>query len=91
MCIRDSYTEVAGRSAAVIVANPHGITCDGCGFINTPRVTLSTGTPVIENGRLQRFDVNGGQIAIEGAGPVSYTHLDVYKRQAQASQDKKDQ
>jgi filamentous hemagglutinin family protein len=62
------YTEVAGRSAAVIVANPHGITCDGCGFINTPRVTLSTGTPVVENGRLQRFDVDGGQIAIEGRG-----------------------
>lgn len=62
------YTEVAGRSAAVIVANPHGITCDGCGFINTPRVTLSTGTPIIENGRLQRFDVDGGQIAIEGQG-----------------------
>ena len=62
------YTEVAGRSAAVIVANPHGITCDGCGFINTPRVTLSTGTPIIENGRLQRFDVDGGKIAIEGQG-----------------------
>ncbi|QNH06399.1 hemagglutinin repeat-containing protein [Pseudomonas sp. B11D7D] len=62
------YTEVAGRSAAVIVANPHGITCDGCGFINTPRVTLSTGTPVVEDGRLQRFDVDGGQIAIEGQG-----------------------
>ncbi|MFH6599475.1 filamentous hemagglutinin N-terminal domain-containing protein [Ectopseudomonas khazarica] len=62
------YTEVAGRSAAVIVANPHGITCDGCGFINTPRVTLSTGTPVVEDGRLQRFDVDGGQISIEGAG-----------------------
>lgn len=62
------YTEVAGRSAAVIVANPHGITCDGCGFINTPRVTLSTGTPVLEDGRLQRFDVNGGQISIEGQG-----------------------
>jgi filamentous hemagglutinin len=62
------YTEVAGKSAHVIVANPHGISCDGCGFINTPRVTLSTGTPVIENGRLDRFDVNGGQIAIEGQG-----------------------
>lgn len=62
------YTEVAGRSAAVIVANPHGITCDGCGFINTPRVTLTTGTPVVEDGRLQRFDVDGGQIAIEGQG-----------------------
>lgn len=62
------YTEVAGKSAHVVVANPHGITCDGCGFINTPRVTLSTGTPMIENGRLDRFDVNGGSIAIEGLG-----------------------
>ena len=62
------YTEVAGKSAAVIVANPHGITCDGCGFINTPRVTLSTGRPVIEGGRLDRFDVNSGQINIEGSG-----------------------
>lgn len=62
------YTEVAGKSAHVVVANPHGISCDGCGFINTPRVTLSTGTPIIENGRLDRFDVNGGHIGIEGQG-----------------------
>ncbi|SDL39184.1 hemagglutinin repeat-containing protein [Pseudomonas indica] len=62
------YTEVAGKSAHVIVANPHGITCDGCGFLNTPRVTLSTGKPVVENGRLDRFSVDGGEIVIEGAG-----------------------
>ncbi|MDA7087042.1 filamentous hemagglutinin N-terminal domain-containing protein [Pseudomonas sp. SA3-5] len=62
------YTEVAGKSAAVIVANPHGISCDGCGFINTPRVTLTTGKPMVENGRLDRFDVDGGQISIDGAG-----------------------
>ena len=62
------YTEVAGQGAHVIVANPHGITCNGCGFINTPRATLSTGAPVIENGQLRSFDVNGGDIAIEGAG-----------------------
>ncbi|MGB9090986.1 MAG: filamentous hemagglutinin N-terminal domain-containing protein, partial [Pseudomonas farsensis] len=62
------YTEVAGRSARVIVANPHGISCDGCGFINTPRVTLTTGKPVLDDGRLQRFDVDGGAIAIEGRG-----------------------
>lgn len=62
------YTEVAGKSAAVIVANPHGITCDGCGFINTPRVTLTTGKPMVENGRLDSFDVDDGQITIEGAG-----------------------
>ncbi|MEN0105926.1 MAG: filamentous hemagglutinin N-terminal domain-containing protein, partial [Pseudomonas sp.] len=62
------YTEVAGQGAHVVVANPHGITCDGCGFINTPRATLTTGTPVIDNGRLDRFDVNGGEISVEGAG-----------------------
>jgi filamentous hemagglutinin len=62
------YTEVAGRSAHVIVANPHGITCDGCGFINTPRATLTTGKPVIDNGQLSRYQVDGGSIAIEGAG-----------------------
>ena len=62
------YTEVAGQSAHVIVANPNGITCNGCGFINTPRATLTTGKPVVENGQLQRYDVDGGQIAIEGAG-----------------------
>ncbi|MEQ9727509.1 hemagglutinin repeat-containing protein [Pseudomonas sp. WHRI 8822A] len=62
------YTEVAGQAAHVIVANPHGITCDGCGFINTPRATLSTGAPQIQDGRLKGFDVDGGDIAIEGAG-----------------------
>lgn len=62
------YTEVAGRRAHVIVANPHGISCDGCGFINTPRTTLSTGRPVIENGQLTRYQVDRGQVAIEGAG-----------------------
>ncbi|WP_447754793.1 two-partner secretion domain-containing protein [Pseudomonas nicosulfuronedens] len=62
------YTEVAGQSAHVIVANPHGVTCDGCGFINTPRVTLTTGKPILDAGRLLGYDVNGGEIAIEGKG-----------------------
>ncbi|MCO8161692.1 DUF4951 domain-containing protein [Pseudomonas sp. 21LCFQ010] len=63
------YTEVAGQAAKVIVANPHGITCNGCGFINTPQATLSTGKPVLDaNGQLQRFNVQGGSVAIEGAG-----------------------
>ncbi|MDF0731842.1 filamentous hemagglutinin N-terminal domain-containing protein, partial [Pseudomonas entomophila] len=62
------YTEVAGQAARVIVANPHGITCNGCGFINTPQVTLSTGKPVIDNGQLSRFQVDQGSVAIEGAG-----------------------
>jgi len=79
------YTEVAGKSAAVIVANPHGISCDGCGFINTPRVTLSTGKPVVEGGRLDRFDVDGGQISIEGDGlnARNVSQFDLITRSAQ--------
>ncbi|SNY06329.1 filamentous hemagglutinin family N-terminal domain-containing protein, partial [Pseudomonas sp. LAMO17WK12:I6] len=61
------YTEVAGQSARVIVANPYGITCNGCGFINAPRVTLTTGKPVLDGaGRLDRFQVDQGSVAIEG-------------------------
>ena len=36
--------EVAGDSAAIIIANPNGIVCDGCSFANTDKVDLITGT-----------------------------------------------
>lgn len=72
------YTEVAGQSARVIVANPYGITCNGCGFINAPRVTLTTGKPVLENGRLDRFQVDQGSVAIEGAG-INATNIDRFE------------
>lgn len=62
------YTEVAGSAARVIVANPHGITCNGCGFINTPRATLTTGKPIMDGERLDRFQVDGGDILLEGVG-----------------------
>ncbi|AZE55487.1 Putative large exoprotein, ShlA/HecA/FhaA family [Pseudomonas synxantha] len=62
------YTEVAGQSAHVIVANPYGISCNGCGFINTPQATLTTGKAVIENGQINRYQVDQGSVAIEGAG-----------------------
>ena len=63
------YTEVAGQSAKVIVANPYGVTCSGCGFINTPNVTLTTGKPVLDaSGQLQRYEVDGGAVTIDGEG-----------------------
>ncbi|KFC07161.1 putative heme utilization/adhesion exoprotein [Trabulsiella guamensis ATCC 49490] len=63
------YTEVAGRAANVMVANPYGITCDGCGFINTPQATLTTGKPVMNaDGSLQALEVTKGSITINGAG-----------------------
>ncbi|WP_233102258.1 two-partner secretion domain-containing protein [Pseudomonas sp. MF7453] len=63
------YTEVAGQSAKVIVANPYGISCNGCGFINTPNVTLTTGKPILDaSGQLQRYQVDGGAVTIDGQG-----------------------
>ena len=78
------YTEVAGKQAHVVVANPHGVTCDGCGFINTPHVTLTTGKPIIDQGRLSHYDVEGGQIEIAGAGlnATNISQFDLITRSA---------
>ncbi|OFJ41000.1 hypothetical protein BJN42_09000 [Pseudomonas koreensis] len=78
------YTEVAGQAARVIVANPYGITCNGCGFINAPRVTLTTGKPVLENGRLDRFQVDQGSVVIEGTGlnASNVDHFEIITRSA---------
>ncbi|CUR66652.1 hemagglutinin repeat-containing protein [Achromobacter xylosoxidans] len=60
--------EVAGNRANVIVANPAGITCNGCGFLNANRATLTTGKPVIGPDGTLGFDIASGRLAIEGAG-----------------------
>lgn len=62
------YVEVAGDRAQVVIANPAGIACDGCGFINANRATLTTGTAQIVDGQLQGYEVRGGRIAITGKG-----------------------
>jgi filamentous hemagglutinin len=62
-------TEVFGGRADVIIANPNGITCDGCGFINTPRAMLTTGVPDIgTDGRLNGFTVNSGDVTFGPKG-----------------------
>lgn len=40
-------TEVFGQSAAVVIANPNGISCNGCAFLNSTSSTLTTGKPII--------------------------------------------
>ncbi|MCZ3376270.1 hemagglutinin repeat-containing protein [Rhizobium sp. AG207R] len=81
-------TEVFGGRADVIIANPNGITCAGCGFINTPHAMLTTGVPNIgADGSLTGFTVNGGDVTFEGAGgnfaaaPGSVDLFDVVSRQ----------
>ena len=48
--------EIFGMAADYVLANPNGITCDGCGFINTPRASLLVGTARIENGSIQSLN-----------------------------------
>ncbi|WP_175541851.1 hemagglutinin repeat-containing protein [Polaromonas sp. YR568] len=62
------YVEVAGQRAEVVIANPAGINVNGGGFLNASRVTLTTGTPVINGGALDGFRVQGGNITVGGAG-----------------------
>lgn len=60
--------EVAGQKAQVIIANPAGITCDGCSFINAERATLTTGKPILQDGNLKGYQVDRGHIEITGNG-----------------------
>lgn len=83
------YTEVFGSQANVVIANPYGITCNGCGFINTPRVTLSTGIPLLKNDTLDGFSVSQGDITIEGQGldASGQSYFDIITRAAQINAD----
>jgi|GEM_PF-3059960 len=69
--------ELLGGRAAYILANPNGITCDGCGFLNFPRVTMTTGVPVIDGDVLRGLRVNGGDVRI-GAGGLNTQGLDAF-------------
>jgi len=67
--VLEGAIEVHGRPANVVIANPHGLTCDGCGFINTPRATLSSGIPEIgADGSLSGLRVEGGDVRIGANG-----------------------
>jgi filamentous hemagglutinin len=73
------YVEVAGQRAQVVIANPAGVSCDGCGFINANRATLTTGTPILDGGNLEGYRVQDGTVSISGlgldAGSADYTDI----------------
>ena len=72
----NGFIEVAGQKADVIIANPNGISCSGCSFINAGGTTLTTGTSVLnEDGSLAGFSVKKGTITIDSKG---LSHADNY-------------
>ncbi|WP_267433021.1 filamentous hemagglutinin N-terminal domain-containing protein [Sphingomonas sp. GM_Shp_1] len=62
--------EIFGGRAALVIANPTGITCDGCGFINTSRVSLAAATLRFgADGTFSGFRIaEGGDVTVEGQG-----------------------
>ncbi|MDB5903635.1 MAG: putative hemagglutinin-related protein, partial [Betaproteobacteria bacterium] len=62
------FVEVGGDRAQVVIANPSGVTCNGCGFINANRATLTTGTPIMNGGNLEGYLVQRGVVSVQGAG-----------------------
>ncbi|MDR1660689.1 MAG: filamentous hemagglutinin N-terminal domain-containing protein, partial [Desulfovibrio sp.] len=73
----EGYMEVGGRKADLILANPNGITVNGGGYINVGAATLTTGKPLVSGGNLQGFDVNQGNVRVEGAG-INATRADAF-------------
>ena len=64
----DGFTEVLGPKTEYILANPNGITCNGCGFINMSRVTLATGNTNWQRDKFLGLNVNSGAVDFTGSG-----------------------
>ena len=75
--------EVAGKGANVLIANPNGITCNGCSFVNTPAITLTTGKPILDNkGALSAVEAKKGSVVIgaNGMNAEAQTYADIISR-----------
>ncbi|MGV6985491.1 DUF637 domain-containing protein [Providencia hangzhouensis] len=75
--------EVAGKGANVLIANPNDITCNGCSFVNTPAITLTTGKPILDNkGALSAVEVKKGSVVIgaNGMNTEAQTYADIISR-----------
>lgn len=64
----NGYIEIAGRRAEVVMANPAGIRVDGGGFINSAGATLTTGRPILADGRFDGLNIGSGRIEIGAQG-----------------------
>ena len=80
MCIRDSYDST--NNCYSPVGTPVMVVTKNCGCYNDPNLSTA-GLPVNHGITLLKRagSDNGSWPMIRSSAPVSYTHLDVYKRQ----------
>lgn len=75
----NGFIEVGGNKADVIIANPNGITCSGCSFINAQKAILTTGkVNLTSTGAIGSYTVTNGAITIDKNGmdaPNAYAAL----------------
>jgi filamentous hemagglutinin len=55
--------EIYGEKADLIIANPNGIVCNGCAFVNVGRVSLITGSSDKDTGI---FTISAGELEVNG-------------------------
>ena len=82
----EGYTEIVGKSAEYILANPNGIYLNGAGFINTPRVILTTGKSITDElGDLKGFSIDDGTVVIgsQGIDGKNVRMVDIISRTAE--------
>ncbi|MBX3654967.1 MAG: hemagglutinin repeat-containing protein [Ramlibacter sp.] len=75
--------EVAGQRADIVIANPNGISCDGCGFLNTAgRTTLAAGQVRLgAGGTIEGFDASGHlSVGTAGLNAAEQEQLDLIAR-----------
>ncbi|PQM79956.1 filamentous hemagglutinin N-terminal domain-containing protein [Klebsiella quasipneumoniae] len=69
------FIEVNGQKADVVIANPNGITCSGCSFINTNNAILTTGqVNLSDTGAIESYTVTQGKITIDDKGMNASTN-----------------
>lgn len=71
--------EVFGKAADYVLANPNGIACNGCGFINIPRASLVVGGANLQDGAIASLQAanNGNALSIAGGGASGVNVLDL--------------
>ncbi|GLI54981.1 hypothetical protein PM10SUCC1_04960 [Propionigenium maris DSM 9537] len=75
----EGFVEVAGSEADFILANANGIYMSGGGFINTPRVTLTTGQVLDGVDGNLKLRITDGIVEVAESGFVNIEEVDYFE------------